>query len=303
MEPPAQHKATRKQSKKQPKKAHHGPPANPGQGHQARPDQARSPEPSTSPPDPRVLGQCASFLVCKPGMMMVGIGHRGSDAHETQGFNPSAAQARSNVAFHRAIVNTNCNRAASLTCLTYKCAAKLMLFDAQDPTSASKRWTADSRAVRSTLGVSENYKPWTSRRSFLGVGLPSSERILDVLDCYVASELKENCGQADECARVDVRSLMDGKFIDVSQGVKRGTHSNKSGFVRTFTTSTILYDFSRDVVLSGYEMLLLHGFPREFVVPDGIPETEVRKVAGDGMSIPSLAAVIWCLYLTRQFPE
>ena len=135
------------------------------------------------------------------------------------------------------------------------------------------------------------------------MGLPASERVLDVLDCYVAAELKENSGRADECARVDVRAVMDGKFIDVSQGVKRGTHTNKSGFVRTFTTSTVLYDFSRDCVLTGYEMLLLHGFPRDFVIPPEIPETEVRKVAGEGMSIPSLAAVIWCLYLTRQFPE
>ncbi|CAE7213542.1 unnamed protein product [Symbiodinium sp. CCMP2592] len=77
--------------------------------------------------------------------------------------------------------------------------------------------------------------------------------------------------------RVDMRSLMEGKFIDVSQGVKRGAHSNKPGFVRTFTTSTVLYDFSRDVVLSGYEMLLLHGFPRDFVIPADIPEPEVRK--------------------------
>ena len=175
--------------------------------------------------------------------------------------------------------------------------------DAEDSDLASRRWKVDSKAFRSSLGVSENYKPWTSRRSFLGVGLPASERVLDVLDCYVAAELQENSGRADECARVDVRAVMDGKFIDVSQGVKRGTHTNKSGFVRTFTTSTVLYDFSRDCVLTGYEMLLLHGFPRDFVIPPEIPETEVRKVAGEGMSIPSLAAVIWCLYLTRQFPE
>ncbi|CAE6931379.1 unnamed protein product [Symbiodinium sp. KB8] len=136
----------------------------------------------------------------------------------------------------------------------------------EDSDLASRRWKVDSKAFRSSLGVSENYK----------------EEVVP---------------------GVDVRAVMDGKFIDVSQGVKRGTHTNKSGFVRTFTTSTVLYDFSRDCVLTGYEMLLLHGFPRDFVIPPEIPETEVRKVAGEGMSIPSLAAVIWCLYLTRQFPE
>ena len=159
---------------------------------------------------------------------------------------------------------------------------------------------------RRKIGVVENFRPWTGRRAFRGVGLNRSPRVLDLLDCYVAAELKKQEAlllQNVDCERVDVEDLMQGKFMDVSQSLNRHAHTNANGCNHALTTSSVLYDFTRDCVLSGREMLALHGQPKDFIIPPDVPESVVRELAGEGMSIPSLSSVIWCLYLTRQFPE
>ena len=176
-----------------------------------------------------------------------------------------------------------------------------------DHASQQATWKQESVAFRRALGIQPNYKPWTSRYGFRGLGLPNSDRMRDVLDCYVASELKKQSRMghdSDECAVVDVMACVDGKFIDVSQSVKRQAHSNEQGCCRSFLTGTLLYDFSRDAVLTGSEMLQAHGFPGpgEFIIPADVSDAQARALAGEGMSIPSLSAILWCLFLTRQFP-
>ena len=90
--------------------------------------------------------------------------------------------------------------------------------------------------------------------------------------------------------------------MDVSQSVKRHKHSTPAGIVHTLTTSTRLYSFSLDRVLSGREMLSLHCQPKDLVIPDDIRDSALCDLAGEGMALPCLASVVWCLYLTKQFP-
>ncbi|CAE7215300.1 unnamed protein product [Symbiodinium sp. CCMP2592] len=96
---------------------------------------------------------------------------------------------------------------------------------------------------------------------------------------------------------------MKGKFMDVSQSVRRGKHSTPTGFLHTLTTSTRLYSFSLDRVLTGREMLSLHCQPRDLVIPEGVADSDLRDLAGEGMALPCLASVVWCLYLTKQLDK
>ncbi|CAE7197677.1 unnamed protein product [Symbiodinium sp. CCMP2592] len=175
------------------------------------------------------------------------------------------------------------------------------LHDRALATSRGTVWQRDSATIKKQLGVSPTFKPWTSRRGFLGGGLGNNARMLEALDCFVASELKRVQPNAD-CEPVHVQSMMEGKFMDVSQSVKRNKHSTPTGFVHTLTTSTLLYSFSLDRVLSGREMLSLHCQPRDLVIPEEVRDSQVRDLAGEGMALPCLASVVWCLYLTKQFP-
>ena len=99
-----------------------------------------------------------------------------------------------------------------------------------------------------------------------------------------------------------MQQIMCGKFMDVSQSLRRHSHTNNAGFNHAFTTSSMLYSFDRDSVLSGKDMLVLHGQPKDMVFPPDVPDSSLRELAGEGMAIPCLASVIWSLYLVRQFP-
>ena len=160
-----------------------------------------------------------------------------------------------------------------------------------------QKWHGQSRAVRRRLGIGSQ-KPWTSRPSFCGWGVPANKRMLDVIDCHVGLEKTKQPVNA----LLHVSDLMKGKFVDISQSVERGSHTNAEGCNRAFTTSTLLYDYQRDAIVTGNEMLLLHGHSGHRT-PEDMPESLLRNLAGEGMSVPCLSALLWCLYLTKQFPE
>ena len=169
---------------------------------------------------------------------------------------------------------------------------------------APRMWKADSHAFRKAHGIALGYRPWTSRRGFRGNGLPDTDRVKDLLDCYVALELKKAESKAEmDCETVDVESIMQDKYMDVSQSLNRHAHTNAVGCNHAFTTGSQLYDFNRDCILTGREMLALRGQSRDFIIIEGCSDSVVRELAGEGMSIPCLSAVIWCLYLVQQFPE
>ena len=96
------------------------------------------------------------------------------------------------------------------------------------------------------------------------------------------------------------RALQD-FYIDVSQSISRKPWTNEFGVTHALCTSAILYSFSMDTVLCGRERMQLHGHNKELFVDDKLSESTLKDLAGEGMAIPCLAGVLWCLYLTKQF--
>ena len=104
-------------------------------------------------------------------------------------------------------------------------------------------------------GAALDWKPWTGRPEFKGRGLPKLARVLDVLDCLAIHVLS----QKQKASTDDLQDLMRGMYVDVSQGLLRHAHTSSQGVNRALTTSAIVYSYDRDSVLTGRELLQLHG--------------------------------------------
>ena len=160
-------------------------------------------------------------------------------------------------------------------------------------------WQKESCDLRKELNVPASTKPWTQRPGFRGLGLPKTPRVLEALDLCVIMKCKElRCELTG-----DLASLMRNQFIDVSQSISRSCFTNRYGVNHALTTSSVVYSFERDSVLTGKELLLLHGQPKRLSVPSELSESTISQAAGEGFACPCIAAILWSVYLTKRFPE
>ena len=160
-------------------------------------------------------------------------------------------------------------------------------------------WQKESAEFRQQHGAALDWKPWTGRPEFRGRGLPKLPRVLDVLDCLVIHVLEQKKTNAATC---NLQDLMQGMYVDVSQGFLRHFHTSTQGVNHALTTSSIVYSYDRDSVLTGRELLQLHGQPVSLNLPSELTESQISHLAGEGMALPCLAGLLWCLYLCKQFP-
>ena len=166
-----------------------------------------------------------------------------------------------------------------------------------------KQWKAQSAAWRSSLEVPSDFSPWTGRDNFVGRGLPRSKRVFDLVNCGWMEACKNkrlkitrNVTEAGINAQIHQSLVMD-----ISQNhVRRPLSGEDSGPMRTLTTSSSLYHYRLDRMLVAKEHLLLQGYPEGICVPSSMTEDNVRKLAGEGIFLPCLGHVLWCLHLVRN---
>ena len=166
--------------------------------------------------------------------------------------------------------------------------------------AASKKWWNESVTWRNSLGVTPKYSPWTSRSEFRGTGLRLNDRKKDLLDVIVADRMYRLKKLHKGLDSKQVAELMKDVWVDVSQSHSRKVTSTPPH--RTLTTSSCIYAFGRDRMLLPTEHLALQG---HFTPTLKLPMTsrQVRSLAGEGMALPSIGSVLWCLFLTKCFPE
>ena len=167
----------------------------------------------------------------------------------------------------------------------------------------NKVWKREALACRQTAGVPSTFHPWTGRRAFQGAGLPRTARIFEILDCIAIVTCKDAGLAPKDMNTAVVQRLLHGAFVDVSQSFSRRAWALRNEDLPTFTTSTTLYSFSDDRVVTGREMLQMHGHSPRLSVPDSLTEENLRELAGEGMALPSLGLVVWSLFLCKRFPE
>ena len=160
-------------------------------------------------------------------------------------------------------------------------------------------WRTQSNAWRTQLGVPFDFHPFTTSKGFVGKGLHgSSKRTFDMVDCTAM----EHCKRF-KCTVGTLRQHVGDLLLDYSQAHVRRPYSNKQGVARTLTTSSTLYHFGQDRVLTGLEHLLLQGYDIGVNIPEGMSQAELKKCAGEGISLPVLGSVVWALYMAGTLPK
>lgn len=155
------------------------------------------------------------------------------------------------------------------------------------------RWQSDSVAMRSSLKISSGYNSWTRAGAIPGVqclGVPRHPRFLDVLDCAWAARLRKIGGAGLEACR-------KGWFVNLSQGVCRRPWGPGT---RTLCTSSLVYSYEMDRVLRGDDAMRLQGWPRHKL--HKFSSHTLRDLAGEAFALPTMACVMYCLYLNPMAP-
>lgn len=161
------------------------------------------------------------------------------------------------------------------------------------------RWKEDSVNFRNRLGISPSFSPWTGRPGFKGAGLSLTPRVKDLIDCVVAARMK-----ALDLSAKDIEPEMSRIFLDVSQSLQRNAYSYGDGdrkVHKCLTTSSSLYSFSSDRLITPVELLAFQGFPKSIKIPHSISGNDLKTFVGESMSLPCLATVIWALFVHIDF--
>ena len=181
----------------------------------------------------------------------------------------------------------------------------MLASDPDVPAADLMKWEQQSVKWRSELQISQSFRPWTSRRTFSGLGLSRTKRSLDLLDCSWV----EACKRRKISVQTHSSSFMKealaqqvhhGLVVDVSQNPVRKPMSDKQGVLRTLTTSSTLYSFEHDRVLHPIEHMFLQGYPKDVSVPHTLSVQDLRKLAGEAICLPCLASIVWSIHLMRD---
>jgi hypothetical protein len=156
------------------------------------------------------------------------------------------------------------------------------------------QWTSHSAQVRAKLGISRDYDGWTRPGSLPGVvcrGVPRQPRMFDILNCAWAARLKSlgpGCG-TDEARR--------NFFANPSQSVNRTPWSEGA---KTLCSSSFVYSFELDSLLSGMDMMRLQGWSSAKL--HRFSDGTLRDLAGEGFSLPCAGAVLYAFFLNPHAP-
>ena len=135
------------------------------------------------------------------------------------------------------------------------------------------------------------------------VGMPKSDRVKAILNVVAAVKLKEKGIKLGNPLPFSVKKdLLKNVFCDVSQNPKRSSFTNSRGVTGCLATSTALYSFGHDRIVLPVELAMFQGHRRGFQYPSSISSNQIRDLAGEGMCLPCLGTIIWCMYLTKGFP-
>ncbi len=144
-------------------------------------------------------------------------------------------------------------------------------------------WHNKHLAVRAKLTVSKDYRPWSCPRGKpapLMEGVPNNPRYVDVLDIAWSSR------------KPKLRTLPF--FCNISQCPSRAPWGTE---LKCLTTSSRVYDFSRDRLITAPEAMLLQGHPACDLDLSMFASGTLFTAVGEAMAAPSIATVMLAVYL------
>lgn len=164
------------------------------------------------------------------------------------------------------------------------------------------QWQVQIMDWRSELGVPKGTnestlacRPWTLLKDRRYVGVNVSARVLAILDCVTMDILGGYAKTQIVLARADrvsaISEAMKSVFCDISQNPVRRCFS-LDGVAKCQTTSSIIYAFGRDRVVTPYEQMLLQGHSRNMKLPGAMRQRDVSDLAGMGIFLPCLGLCV-----------
>jgi hypothetical protein len=166
-----------------------------------------------------------------------------------------------------------------------------------------RKWRTESASWRDSLNMSPSFSPWTSRPGVVLEGVGATARVADLFNCITASKMqavrKLQTQQRDR-QMLDVKQIMQNMYTDYTQSHGRRNFTTRAGYNHCFTTTTELYGFDIDRVVMPIEMLMMHGWKMETVIPSSLLPMDLKTMVGNGIALPCLGAVVWGLFLVKQ---
>ena len=137
------------------------------------------------------------------------------------------------------------------------------------------------------------------------VGIPQTERVREIIEMVALEKLKQkgvDLGKVESMTFSTKQTLLKDVYVDVSQNPKHKSCTNAKGITGCLATSTCLYSYGRDRVVLPTELSMIQGHRRGFFFPETMSSNQIRDLAGEGMNLPCLGTILWCMYLTKGFP-
>ena len=150
------------------------------------------------------------------------------------------------------------------------------------------RWQAHSVSIRTAMGVTPEFYPWTSKPGVFLHGVPKvCARVVDLINCAYIDTLKKNAALPIDQQR-PWSELRKGLMVDCSQAVQRKPWGCQ---IKTLTTSTMVYTFECDCLLTSRMLFRLHGYPKlvQLTQSEGLQ----RSLIGESWSLPCAGVALY----------
>ena len=146
--------------------------------------------------------------------------------------------------------------------------------------------------VRDSLGLPAESRPWTQLPGVKLRGMDMTERARDVVDCaFAAARRRRPMG-------TPLATIIKDLWVNPSQSVKRRPWSMNGP--PTVVTSSAVYSFHSDCTLSGDAHLRALGFPSGTSNVGEFSEAQLRDLAGECYSVPSITSLTYAVYLNPR---
>lgn len=126
---------------------------------------------------------------------------------------------------------------------------------------------------------------------------------MHLIDAVCAQKLVSSKYRLSKVKEHQIKEVMSSTVVDISQNPVMRPFTRNGGLVPCLTSTSKLYCYSRDRVICAREHFALQGWKGETLsLPEQLSEAKLKDLAGQGMCVASVGAILWALFCVQQFP-
>lgn len=164
-------------------------------------------------------------------------------------------------------------------------------------------WRLQAHSLREGWQA-HDLRPWSrGRHAPKCTGLSTTPRIAELLDLAVISQLGVPAARSMQRAASKIHPDLKEVFCDVSQNPARKPWTNSDGITKCLTTSTTLFSFFRDGLVTPLELMIFQGHRAGIHVPNSMSPNALKELAGQGICLPCLGCILLTLSASGAFHQ